>query len=93
LRIQWVNKLWLDVWEALQNVGALCILIGAHWVLQMLLRISFRSFPEEAKIEYFTSAMSLLAFLVIYARLLYGMVVVFWPIAFQPKRREKEDIS
>ena len=85
------KKLWLDVWDALQKGVALCVLIGAHWALQLLLRASFADFPQHAKLEYLTSAMSLLAFFVIYARLLYGMVTVFWPTPFQPRRREKEN--
>ena|ERR1700730_4031740 len=87
----WAEKLWQDVWEALQKVVALCVLILAHWGLQLLVRVSFVSFPQDAKVEYAASAMSLLAFMVIYARLLYGMVTVFWPTPFRSRPREKED--
>ena len=81
------SKLWSDVFEALQKAAALAVLIMVHWGLQWLLRLSFGALPEYAKVEYWASTASLLAFILIYARLLFELVVIFFPLPKSAKSR------
>ena len=73
-------EFWQEIWRAIQRILGLCILIVAHWGLQRLLKWSFVDFHEYAKVEHLATTMSLAAFGVIYALLLWDMVTIFLPV-------------
>jgi hypothetical protein len=80
-----------EVWRAVQKAIAVAILIGVHWGLQRLLKVSFGDFAQYAKVEYFASVAALLAFLLIYGRLLFEMVTIFVALpSFQKRSSVKE---
>jgi hypothetical protein len=74
------RKLTNELWRAIQRAIAVAVLIPVHWSLQRLLRLTFGDLPEYAKVEQLAEAAALLAFLLIYGRLLFEMVAIFWPL-------------
>lgn len=78
-------ELWRNVWKATQRTVTVAILFGAHWSLDKLQDYLFASFPQFAKFQETTQAMVMLAFFLIYGRLLFEIVTIFLPM---PTRKD-----
>jgi hypothetical protein len=65
---------WKKIFRALERIAGAALLMGGHWLLDLALRYTLNSLPT---VESLIKTGLLVAFIVIYIKLLYDMVCIF----------------
>lgn len=76
LGVTWDGELWEKSWRALQRVIVALFFLLAHIALHWMFVFTFSSLP---RVAYFTTIASAAAFLVVYAMLLWDIVLIYAP--------------